>query len=183
LALDLPVQLAAGLSATADFVSRHRDVFNYLAPSVLLALLIRFLSAAHPVFFLFRLAGTICHEFSHFVVGLLTGARPASFSIIPHRAGNAWQLGSVKLTNVQWYNAAPAALAPFLIVLIPAAAAIWRTRTGLNFEAIDIALAFVLAPQFLSFWPSLADWKIALLSWPYLILGVAMWWLAGHILS
>jgi len=81
------------------------------------------------------------------------------------------------LTNIRWYNAAPAALAPMLIILIPALVAFWRTQHGLNFEAIDIALAFLLAPQFLSFMPSLTDWKIALRSWPYLLLGGGLWWL------
>jgi hypothetical protein len=42
-------------------------------------------------------------------------------------------------------------------------------------------LAFLLAPQFLSFIPSLADWKIAVLSWPYLLLGGATWWLLQNL--
>ena len=173
------------IDAAAQFVDcswtlascRLRDAAVYLVPSMLLAALIRFLAALHPVFFLFRLAGTICHEIAHFSVGLLTGASPKSFSIIPRRNGKSWQLGAVTLTNVSWYNAAPAALAPLLIILIPALTAFWRTQNGLHFEVIDIALAFVLAPQFLSFMPSLADWKIALRSWPYPILGVGLWWL------
>jgi hypothetical protein len=176
------LHFSACASTLPSFVCRHQDAFVYLVPSILLAALIRYLSAAHPLFFLFRLAGTICHELAHFVVGLLTGAQPASFSIIPRRSGNTWQLGAVKLTNVRWYNAAPAALAPFLIVLIPVAVAIWRTQAGLNFELFDIALAFALAPQFLSFWPSAEDWKIALRSWPYLVLGCAAWWLAARVI-
>lgn len=143
---------------------------------MLLAGLIRYLAARHPVFFLFRLAGTICHEFAHFSVGWLTGAAPRSFSIIPRRSGNSWQLGAVTLSNVRWYNAAPAALAPMLILSIPALAGYWRTQHGVDFEPLDIALAFALAPQFLSFMPSIADWKIALRSWPYLIPGGAAWW-------
>ena len=156
---------------------RLREAAIYLAPSILLAVLIRYLAARHPAFFMFRLTGTICHELAHFTVGWLTGATPQSFSVIPRRNGNSWQLGVVTLTNVRWYNAAPAALAPLLILLIPAAVAVWRTRHGLNFEAIDFALAFLLAPQFLSCMPSIADWKIALRSWPYLILGGGLWWL------
>jgi len=31
-------------------------------------------------------------------------------------------------------------------------------------------LTLVLAPQFLSFWPSPVDWKLALRSWPYLLI-------------
>jgi hypothetical protein len=154
------------------------DAAIYLIPSILLAGLIRFLAARHAFFFLFQLAGTICHELAHFIVGLATGAAPRSFSIIPQRAGNSWQLGAVTLTNVRWYNAAPAALAPLLIILIPATIALWRTQNGLHFASFDVALAFVLAPQFLSFIPSYQDWKIALHSWPYLVLGVVAWWLS-----
>ncbi|MDR3482156.1 MAG: hypothetical protein P4L91_15760 [Burkholderiaceae bacterium] len=160
-----------------------RDAAIYLAPSVLLAALFRFLSNYHPVFFVFRLAGTICHELAHLTVGMLTGASPQSFSVIPRRKGKFWQLGAVTLTNIRWYNAAPAALAPLLIVSIPAAVAYWRTQGGLHFEVIDIGLAFLLAPQFLSCLPSVADWKIALRSWPYLLLGGGLWWLWHSILQ
>ena len=163
-----------------DYLCIYKDAAIYLLPSILLATVIRFLSARHPFFFLFTVAGTICHEAAHFFAGLLTGAMPVSFSIFPRRTGNSWELGSVALSNIRWYNAAPAALAPLLIILIPLAVAVWRTQAGLNFQLIDVALAFVLAPQFLSFWPSWVDWKIALRSWPYLVLGVAGWWFYTH---
>jgi len=170
--------LLAALSAQAGtLIAAHaQDVALYLLPSILLALLIRYLANLHPAFLLLRLSGTLCHELAHFFVGIFTGAQPRSFSIIPRRAGNSWQLGAVMLANIRWYNAAPAALAPLLIVAIPVLVAYWRTRTGLHFEALDIALAFLLAPQFLSFIPSSADWKIAVLSWPYLLLVGGAWW-------
>ncbi|TFW16004.1 hypothetical protein [Duganella callida] len=155
----------------------HRDMLIYLAPSVLLALLIRALAVRHPFFLLFRLAGTISHELAHLIAGTLTGARPAAFTVKPRRIKQGWELGSVHLTNVRWYNAAPSALAPFVVVLLPFAVAWWRTRSGLNFQWVDIALAFAVAPQFLAFWPSSADWKIALQSWPYLLIAACLWWL------
>lgn len=152
------------------WVCQHGDLLLYLAPSAALAILIRFLAGAHPFFFLFTVAGTICHELSHFVAGLLTGARPASFTVIPRRKGRHWELGSVTLTRVRWYNAAPAALAPLAIILLPFAVAWWRTRASWTFQPLDLLIAFALAPQFLSFWPSAVDWRIALRSWPYLII-------------
>lgn len=148
---------------------RHTDVLVYLIPSAALAFLIRLLAATHPIFFVFTVAGTICHELAHFLVGLLTGARPGAFTIVPRRVGRHWELGSVTLTRVRWYNAAPAALAPLLIIALPFAVAWWRTRPGWHFQPLDLLLAFALAPQFLSFWPSPMDWRIALRSWPYLI--------------
>lgn len=163
-----------------DWLCRHRDMLLYLAPSLALALLIRSLSARHPFFFLFTLAGTVCHELAHFCVGLLTGARPAAFTVIPRRVGSGWELGSVMLTRVRWYNAAPAALAPFLIVALPVMVALWRTRPGWRFEPLDLLLAFAVAPQFLACWPSAVDWKIALRSWPYLLIAALAWWALRH---
>ena len=166
------------------WLSRHADVLLYLAPSLALALVIRALTRRHPLFFVFQLAGTLCHELAHLVAGFVTGARPASFTVIPRRAGQRWELGAVVLTRVRWYNAAPAALAPLCILLVPYWVGVLRTRGGWHFMWTDLALAFLLAPQFLAFWPSGADWKIARRSWPVLLIGallVALAWLAPHI--
>lgn len=153
-----------------------KDILTYLAPSLALALVIRVLAGTHPFFFLFTAAGTICHELAHYVVGLLTGARPTSFTVIPQRVGKHWELGSVTLTRVRWYNAAPTALAPLLIVLLPFGVAWWRTRQPWQFDPFDLLIALALAPQFLRFWPSRVDWRIAVRSWPYLfIIGGALW--------
>jgi hypothetical protein len=169
--------LSACRAVAPAVICQHADVLVYLLPSAALAVLIRFLAGTHPFFFLFTLAGTFCHELMHFMVGLLTGARPGALTIIPVKKVGHWELGSVTLTRVRWYNAAPAALAPILIILIPLGVAWWRTRPGWKFELIDLPLAFALAPQFLSFWPSSLDWKIAWRSWPYLFIIAALAWL------
>jgi len=153
------------------------EILLYLVPSAALALLLWIGSSAHPLFFLFTAAGTLCHELAHFSVGLLTNAEPVGMSIIPRRIkkpgkGHNWELGSVSFANLRWYNAAPAALAPLLILMLPIAVAWWRTRHGWVFEPIDLALAFVLAPQFLSFWPSPVDWRLAARSWPWIPIGI-----------
>lgn len=168
--------LVACASVAPPWLCQHRDLLLYLAPSGLLALVIRALSARHPFFFLFRLAGTICHELAHLCVGQLTGARPDRFTIVPRRVGPGWELGSVQLTRVRWYNAAPAALAPFLVALLPLLVALWRTGPGWRFHWLDLALAFAVAPQFLACWPSRVDWKIALRSWPVLLAAAVLWW-------
>jgi hypothetical protein len=157
------------------FLCRHRDLLLYLAPSLALALLIRYLTRRHPLFFVLTLAGTICHELAHFLVGLLTAAQPASFTVVPRRAGAAWELGSVTLNRLRWYNAAPAALAPFLLLLLPLLVAWWRTGPGWRFHWLDLALAFAVAPQFLMCWPSSADWRISLRSWPYPVVAALLW--------
>ncbi|NRR31838.1 hypothetical protein HSX11_16805 [Oxalobacteraceae bacterium] len=152
----------------------QRQELLYLAPSLLLALVIRALARRHPIFFLFTLAGTLCHELAHFGAGLLTCAKPVSLTIIPRRVGQGWHLGSLRLTRLRWYNAAPSALAPFLVLALPWLTARWRTHPGWQFQWLDLLLAFALAPQFLACWPSRVDWKIALKSWPYLPIGAGL---------
>lgn len=166
------------------------DILIYLIPSAALAVLLWIGAAAHPAFFVFTAAGTLCHELAHFSVGLLTNAEPIGMSVVPRRIklakgskgqGRAhnWELGSVTFANLRWYNAAPAALAPLLVLFVPIGVAWWRTRGGLAFEPLDLALMALLAPQFLSFWPSPVDWKLAARSWPWaplLALGFAGWY-------
>lgn len=154
-----------------ELLCQNGDMLLYLLPSVALAAVIRILASVHPFFFLFTLAGTICHELSHVAMGFLSGARPGAFTVVPKRKGRHWELGSVTLNCLRWYNAIPAALAPLLIILIPLAVAWWRTRTpGWRFAPVDVLLAFALAPQFLSFLPSKDDWRIACHGWPLLVL-------------
>jgi hypothetical protein len=172
------MSFAAACRAVApSLLCQHSDVLVYLLPSVVLAFVIRILVGVHPIFFLFTLAGTLCHELMHLLVGWITGARPGGFTVIPVKKAGHWELGSVTLTRVRWYNAAPAALAPVLIILIPFAVAWWRTAAGWHFIPLDLLLAFALAPQFLSFWPSKVDWRIATRSWPYLFLMAGLAWM------
>lgn len=167
-------------AAATHWLGAHLDMLVYLAPVVALAFLIRIVSAAHPVFFIFTVAGTLCHELAHFFVGLVANARPVGLTIIPKRIGKAgWELGSVTFANLRWYNAAPAALAPLLVLSLPLAVAWWRTRGLWHYGPVDLALAFILAPQLLSFWPSRVDWRLAARSWPWaLVLAAAavLWW-------
>jgi len=167
------------------------DIFLYLIPSAALAVLLWIASGAHPAFFVFTAAGTLCHELAHFSVGLLTNAEPVGMSVFPRRikrpkSGHNWELGSVTFANLRWYNAAPAALAPLLVLLVPLGVAWWRTRGGWTFEPVDLAIMVFLAPQFLSFWPSPVDWKLAARSWPWaplLALVLACWYFRETLLG
>ena len=146
------------------------EIALYLVPSLALAMLIWLVTSLHPLFFVFSAAGTLCHELAHFSVGLLLGAEPVGFSIVPRRTGRTWELGSVSFANLRWYNAAPAALAPLFVLCVPLLVAWWRTRAPWRFGPADLGLTLLLAPQFLSFWPSPVDWRLALRSWPYLVI-------------
>jgi len=178
-------------SAACTQVTPMADLLLYLIPSAALAVLLWIGAAAHPAFFIFTAAGTLCHELAHFSVGLLTNAEPVGMSVLPRRIkrpgkGHNWELGSVTFANLRWYNAAPAALAPLLVLLVPLGVAWWRTRSGWQFGPLDLALMFFIAPQFLSFWPSPVDWKLAARSWPWaplLIAAATIWYFGSSLLK
>ena len=108
------------------------------------------------------LPGTVLHELAHWVVGLLTGARPGSLHLLPvrHPQRRSWTLGAVGFRRIHWLNAVPVALAPLL--LLPAALALyalalatdprsWQHWAGLY--AATVAMACCL--------PSPTDWRLA----------------------
>lgn len=87
-------------------------VIGFLIISVVMGALHRRLSSsASFIALLYCLPFTFMHELAHFVVALLTGGRPSSFSILPVRSGGRWVLGSVRAVPTL-LSAAPTALAP-----------------------------------------------------------------------
>ncbi len=73
---------------------------------------------------LWNLTGVILHELAHLLVGVVFRARPAGMSLVPHRDGNGWRLGSVSFRRITAVNAVPVALAPLGL----AALAYWFAR-------------------------------------------------------
>jgi hypothetical protein len=65
---------------------------------------------------LLALPGTIAHELTHFVVGMLLLAKPRGLSIWPRADGHTWRLGSVSFGNIGLLNGAFVALAPLLLL-------------------------------------------------------------------
>lgn len=167
---DLPAQLCD-----------NWDIFLYLIPSLVFAMILRLLAKIHAIFFLFYLAGTFLHELAHFCAGVVTNARPVSFSVWPRRAAlNRWVLGSVSFANIRWYNAIFVGLAPVLVLSVPPLLAIARLKYASAYGWLDILLAVLIAPAYLSCLPSRADLAIALKSWPYVVAGLLFYWLAAH---
>jgi hypothetical protein len=156
----------------------HWNVLLYLTPSLVLAVIFRLLARSHPMFFGLYLSGTILHELAHLLAGFVTNARPVDFSVIPRRTvGNQWILGSVSFANIRWYNAAFVGLAPVLILFVPIFVAVGRLYLGNAYDWLDVAVAVLVAPAYLSFLPSRVDWLVALRSWPYVVIaGGWLWW-------
>jgi hypothetical protein len=168
---------------THQIINQHTvDALLYLLPSVVFAIMIKALSGRLIVFTFLTLAGTLCHEIAHYVIGFLTNARPTSINIIPKRIDrHHYQMGAVTFSNLRWYNAVFTALAPIIILAIPLFYAEWHVNHSSGFGWEDAAMMFILAPQFLCFWPSRTDWVLALRSWPYLLLLMPIYWYWGEI--
>jgi hypothetical protein len=77
-----------------------------------------------------RLPGVFLHELAHLLAGVLLGAEPHGFSLIPgrNRRGSGWILGSVTFGRITAFNAVPVALAP--LGLLPLAYGVWRCWFG-----------------------------------------------------
>ena len=63
---------------------------------------------------LLALPGTCCHEVCHWVAGRLMNGQPVRFTVIPHREGEGYVLGSVHFANLRWYNAFFVGMAPLV---------------------------------------------------------------------
>ncbi|GAM09431.1 hypothetical protein OR1_01709 [Geobacter sp. OR-1] len=73
---------------------------------------------------LWNLTGVVLHELAHLLSGLILGAGPTGFSIIPRRSDTGWKLGSVTFRKVNAFNAVPVALAPLGLAF--AAYIVWQ---------------------------------------------------------
>ena len=66
-----------------------------------------------------NIPGTFLHEMMHFLVGLFMNARPCNFTLLPRRGNDGnYVMGSVGFTNITFYNAVPASMAPLLLLPI-----------------------------------------------------------------
>ena len=104
-------------------------IIVFLAASVVMGSLHRRLSSSGSfVAILYCLPFTFMHELAHFLVALITGGRPSSFSIWPKRAGGGWILGSVNAAPTI-LSAAPTALAPLgWLVIAYYVMVLWNLR-------------------------------------------------------
>ena len=110
---------------------------------------------------LWNLAGVTLHELSHLLAGILLGARPGGFSLIPHRDGRFWRLGRVGFGKITAVNAVPVALAPLgLVVLAYWVARHWFDWYGRSPIAI-LALYAVLYVMLYNALPSRQDLRVA----------------------
>jgi len=116
--------------------------------------------------FVFNFPGTILHELLHFSVGIVTLARPVSFSIVPKRSEDGgWTLGSVGFMGLNQLNALPTAMAPILapliiLIFIPDLFSYMASdSTGVWWKSLLIS--FFIVSGFMSCIPSSVDFRMA----------------------
>lgn len=109
--------------------------------------------------FLYILPGTIMHELSHFIIGLVFLGNPNSFSLIPKKTEGGFILGSVTFSNIRFFNAIPIALAPLLLLYI----AFLLLRFSNNSPIIEqFIFGFLIFNLIFSSVPSSTDLKVLL---------------------
>jgi hypothetical protein len=134
---------------------------------------------------LLSLPGTIAHELTHLIVGLLLHAQPHGFSVWPRPRGNAWALGSVSFRNIGLLNGAFVAFAPLLLLpvawlcLVHVLMPLWiEARWGWWLLAGYLAATALFAAL-----PSLQDIKLGARSLLlYVAIGALLWWAYLHVL-
>jgi hypothetical protein len=107
----------------------------------------------------FALPGTLAHEFCHWLVALILGARPTFPNLIPKREGHAWRLGSVR-ASTNFLTVIPIALAPFALFPLGIWYAIHIMSPTVGWwYLLHVWIASTLLDSSL---PSKQDWSVAL---------------------
>jgi hypothetical protein len=90
---------------------------GHIVAFALIGVLLALLRKISWIYVVVRLPGTALHEASHYLLGLLLGARPVLFSVRPERAASGkLSLGRVEFAGLSWWNKAPIGLAPLLLL-------------------------------------------------------------------
>lgn len=125
------------------------------------------------------LPGTVTHELLHCLMGLLLFAKPRSFSILPKRQDDTLVLGSVGFSNLNIWNAAPVAFAPFLMLGI--GWLLFEHWMLPNFQIgnylIWVASGYITACSLFSCIPSATDFEVG--AWSGLMygcIGLGIWY-------
>jgi hypothetical protein len=111
--------------------------------------------------FVLGFPGVVCHELAHFIVAFILMSDPMPISLIPHREGDRWVLGSVSFT-AHWWSAGPAALAP--LYLLPGLIYVLFVHAGQWPPGWQIVSGYFCATLAWGLMPSPADWQIAFFS-------------------
>ena len=129
------------------------------------------------IYALIALPGTVAHEFAHFVIAFVLGARPSFPSIRPVRTEHGWRLGSVAF-RVGYARALPIALAPLLLAPL----ALWWAGSLLHPASWPLygLHVWIVAALLTASLPSATDFKLALPALAVVTVLAMIVWLAAH---
>ncbi len=134
------------LSTITQHFAQQGALPSFLCTAAGMALLEK--ARSSPVWLsFFAFPGVLAHECLHYVVGLLTRARPVAFSVWPRREGSGLVLGEVSFSNLGLLNGAPVAFAPLLLyplgiwLLLSYGAPWWRSGDYLQWGGICLGTA------------------------------------------
>ena len=149
---------------------------GFLPSAVLVVVFYALLRAARRSMWriaLLAFPGTVAHELTHLVVGLVLRAKPQAFSIWPRRNSKGWTLGSVAFANIGLLNGAFVTLAPLLLLpvawlcLVHVLVPLWVADQW----GWWVAWGYVTATALFAALPSFQDLRIG---WPSILLYVAV---------
>lgn len=109
------------------------------------------------------LPGTIMHEGSHYIMSLLLGGHPVSFNVVPRAFYVDGELAAILqgsvLFKINEYNGAASALAPLLLVPVPA----FFTWLSMKADGLLLRMVFLYFAvcAWNAFMPSSIDFELA----------------------
>jgi len=121
-----------------------------------------------PLFWVVVWPGTAVHEFLHWIVGKILGARPVHLTLLPKHTEDEMVLGSVSFANVTWWNGLPIGLAPLLAIPV---CVFLSANLHIPFNWKGGLMIWVLSSSLSMCSPSVKDRSIAFVS----IWGITLW--------
>lgn len=187
-----------GRKAPADPLCRHTSgvdqkfmnhsydllaVASRLAMVASMYVLLRTFSRWTWLYIALRLPGTVAHEFSHLLFGLIFHAQPVGISFWPRRVPgtNNFVLGHVSFRNLNWWKKLPVATAPLLILFPLGCWLVLASLSGAHTPAATLLICFGAVQCFIGCWPSAHDWLLARTG-IYVVIGLFLSIAAGVLL-
>jgi hypothetical protein len=142
-------------------VTSHPQEWVFVAALVAVMVAFHWAKRLFWAFTLLVLPGTLAHELSHWLLGILLNGRPSSFNLLPRREGRGWIMGSVSFANLRWYNAFFIGMAPLLLLPLAYWALVWRLDLKPTLRWQEVVAVYLIANLVYACLPSWMDIKAA----------------------
>lgn len=137
------------------------SIFISIFIFITLYFILKKVSKSNTFLLIFNFPGTVVHELSHFILGLIFLAKPKNYTLIPKKTENGYVLGSVSFTNIRWYNAIPIGMSP--LILLPLSLYLIFILININMTNIEFFIyTYIISSILISSKPSTTDIYVAL---------------------